>query len=245
MKVELRSESDIQIIRVSGPITTDKFAILKTALTKLFMVGKNKIVLELAGANELSSDILRELALLNLLASELSGRIVLAEVDDATRAKIQAFSKPPIVNCFVKTADAVASFKIPDPKPLAPPKPVAAPLPPPIGAAPAKPTVSTPAPAAITTPAPEEPAPGSPELLAVRQQFRQREVTELGPLRKQIEALSAENTTIKEQLLAMVMVRRSPPDAAAFDGKIKALEQQLEEFLTKEKEQKEKAAAKA
>ena len=241
MKIELRSESDVQIIRVSGPVTADKFAILKTALTKLFKVGKNKIVLELAGSKELSSDILRELALLNLLASELSGRIVLAEVDDATRAKIQTFSKPPVVNCYVKTSDAVTSFKAPPPKAEPAPAPRAAP-PPPVAAAPAPtPTPAPAAPAALA--APVGPDPGTPEFLAVKQQFRQREITELGPLRKQIESLAAENTSIKEQLLSMVMVRRSPPDGAAADAKIKALEQQLEDFLLKEKEQKEKAAA--
>ena len=239
MKIELRSESDVQIIRVSGPITADKFAILKTALTKLFKVGKNKIILELAGSKELSSDILRELALLNLLASELSGRIVLAEVDDATRAKIQSFSKPPVVNCYIKTTDAVTSFKAPPPKAEPAPAPKAAP-PAPVAAAP---TVA-PTPAAPAAPAaPVGPDPGTPEFLAIKQQFRQREITELGPLRKQIESLSSENTSIKEQLLAMVMVRRSPPDGPAADAKIKALEQQLEDYLLKEKEQKEKAAA--
>ncbi|MBC7691945.1 MAG: hypothetical protein H7222_09255 [Methylotenera sp.] len=211
MKLELNREKDVTILCASGPISPENLKVLRAGINKLFLDGKNKIILELAEASTISSEVLRELAVLNLLASELSGKIVLAGVDPVTRSKIENFSKPPVVISYATRADAVASFAPPPPAEL-----------------------KVPSPAAQATPATPTPAPGktSDAVSPEKAQIRQREITDLGALRKQIAQLEAENKTLKHNMLAMVMERRTPPDADSYDTKIKALEVQIVELLT-------------
>ena len=55
----------------------DGIAVLKAGLTKLLQNGKNRIIVHLFDCESLSSDVIRELAILDVFARELSGKIVL------------------------------------------------------------------------------------------------------------------------------------------------------------------------
>jgi hypothetical protein len=200
MKLELKTEKDIQILVVTGPLTEHDIKVLRAGITKLFKSGKNKIILELTDASGLPAEVLRELSVLNLLAREMSGEIVLSNVDAATQQKIKTFAKPPPVLSFPDRASAIESF----------------------------------------SPQQEPEAEGSKaledkkkEIQALKEQLRNKETSELAKLRKDNAELGAKIKTLEQQLLAMVIERRAPPDAQSYDEKIRSLETQVESLMTK------------
>lgn len=241
MQLKLEAVRDINVLVASGPIEPANFAVLKAGLKKLFKEGKNKIILELPDSSTLSTEILRELAVMNLLASELAGQILLAGISPLTRAKIESFSKPPVVRCFASRADAVEFFH---PKPSEE-KPAAAAAPAATPAAPATPT-ATPA----SAPAPEkkmdlgfldssakpEAAAASPTQNAdnakqMKSDIRAREINDLGELRKRLNEVEAENKELMSQLTKLVMTRRDPPDLDSWKEKVARLEKELADAI--------------
>ncbi len=127
MKLKLETIRDVSVLTASGPMDSENFAVLKAGIRKLLKDGKNRIVLELPDSGTLPPDVLRELAVLNLTAAELSGSIVLAKIAPLTRAKIESFSKPPVVRCFAEREQAF-DFFLPSTQeiPAAPPPPTPA-----------------------------------------------------------------------------------------------------------------------
>lgn len=215
MKLLLEKHRDLNILVASGPITAENFAVLRAGIRKLFTDGKNKIILDLPDSNGFTAEILRELAVMNLIAAELSGQLVLSSIEPLTRAKIDSFSKPPIVRCFKTREDAIHFF-YPEEKKVAPP-PVAASVAP----------SSAPSPAA---------SPVSDEKAAEqKQQFkadiRAKELGDVGSLRKRISELEEQNKELMVQLSTLVLTRRDPPDLASWQEKVSLLEKQLEETL--------------
>lgn len=119
MKLSLASTKGVEILSVSGSIIDHGAKVLRAGLTKILKTGKNRIVLELPSSQDLSSDAIRDIAAFDVLARELSGRIVLAGVSPALRTKIEAFAKPPVILCFDTSESAVDFFTAP-PRPETP-----------------------------------------------------------------------------------------------------------------------------
>lgn len=202
MKLALEKFKDIHILKASGSITPENFAILRAGIRKQFQDGKNKIILEIPDAQSFPSDILRDLAQMNLIASELSGQIVLAAIDISTRTKIEAFAKPPVVLCFETRERAIEFFYPPETQADAP---VAA--------------------HGATTAVPEKTAD------QFKEEIKAQEINTLGVLRKTISDLEAQNKELIIQLAHLVRQRRDPPDLASWQEKVVLLEKTLEETM--------------
>ncbi len=246
MKLKLEVVRDISVLVAEGPITPENFAILRAGIKKLFKDGKNKIILELPDSGTFTPPILREFATLNLMASELSGSIVLAQIAPLTRAKIEAFSKPPAVRCFTDRTIASEFFypKDADPIPYSP-----APAAIPVSAPPLSPTVAnpiaSPAPVAATLkvanptppkayvldPAPPTEAVSEEKAKQFKAEARSKELGDLGTVRKKLSELEAENAELKSQIAELVVTRRDPPDLESWKEKVMSLEKQLADAI--------------
>ena len=200
MKLDLKRKADIQILVASGPISSENFKVLKAGIKKLLTDGKNKIVLEIGQASELTAEILRELTELSLLASELSGRIVISGVDPILRAKIENFAKPPVIMCYETEEKALESFQ----------------------------NILGGSREDLLTGKTIDPTLQN-QQKELKEQIRKRELTDVG-LRKEISELQAENQTLKAQLLQMIIERRNPPDLDSSLERIKVLELQLDDL---------------
>ncbi len=112
MKLALRQEENCSVLEIQGSVDAKNFAVLKAGLTKLFQNGKNKIVLHLVSSpNDLSADVIRELAILDVFARELSGKIVIASESAELKSKVSTFAKPPIVAILPSVAKAIEYMK--------------------------------------------------------------------------------------------------------------------------------------
>ena len=111
MKISLRQEESASILEIQGTIDTHNFAVLKAGLSKLLQNGKNRIVLHLLTPAGLSNDVLRELAILDVFARELSGKLVIASDSMELKQKVEAFAKPPVVAFLPSVAKAVDYLK--------------------------------------------------------------------------------------------------------------------------------------
>lgn len=107
MKLNLRQEENVAILDVEGGIDVHNFAVLKAGLSKLLGHGKNRIVLHIPDAGEIAGEVLRELAILDVFARELSGKLVLASESSTLKAQVMSFAKPPIVAILPSVAKAV------------------------------------------------------------------------------------------------------------------------------------------
>jgi anti-anti-sigma factor len=116
MKVSLRHEDSIAILEVAGEVDAHSFQVLKAGLTKLLRDGKNRIILSLKDANELESDVLRELAIIDVFARELSGKIVLSAENEDLREGVKIFAKPPVIPILSSVALALDYFKKSEPQ---------------------------------------------------------------------------------------------------------------------------------
>jgi hypothetical protein len=222
MKLKLRAENDIQILTISELNSSKSVDVLRAGATQLLRNGKNRIVLELTEAKSVPAELLRELGRLKLLANELAGDIVLSGLDPETKQKIDLFAKPPFAISFLSTAQAIKYFKdsaAPEktkPSAAATPAAAAAPVP-----------VPTPAPSA----APHGTAAGT-SAEQFKEEIRQREMGELGQLRKQIEQLKKENQSLTQLLTQKLFALREPQDVAGYKKKIQELETQLASFVS-------------
>jgi hypothetical protein len=251
MKIKLETVRDVSILIASGPIEPSNFAILRAGVRKLLSDGKNKIILELPDSSQLSTPILRELAHLNLLANELAGQILLSSIAPLTRAKIEAFSKPPVVRCFASRGEALAVLQpaeeIPSiPKaaesPAATPKAEARPAPVPSrqANAPDEATSKDLSPSALAEAAAEEAADApSPDrsdedkdlIKQLRAELREKELAENADLRKRATDLERENKILKLQLAKLVLARKEPPEMEAWKEQILRLERELADAI--------------
>ncbi len=201
-------------------------AIVKAGITKFFQNGKNKILLELIDVKGLPDEILRELAMLDLMARELSGRIIILTADVHIKTKVEHFATPPVVPCVATREEAFKAFA---PKTDGIDGKSAAKV---AAQAAAVPVAPSPTPAVAASASATPPATGASDKEGLfKEQLKQREITELGPLRKQVAELENENKLIKDQLHAMIMARRSVAEPKALEEKIVSLEQQLADLV--------------
>lgn len=243
MKLRLEAVKDISVLVVEGAITPENFAVLRAGIKKLFKDGKNKIILELPDSGTFTPPILREIASLNLMAAELAGSIVLAQIAPLTRAKIEAFSKPPAVRCFADR-EAAAEFFYPKGSEEIPKAPATTPS----QTAPVPSVTPNPLPASnVESPTPSKgfsldvPAPTSGSATAAstsedratqfKAEIRAKEMGDLGATRKKLSELEAENTELKSRLAELVISRRDPPDLDAWKEKVSILERKLADAI--------------
>jgi hypothetical protein len=211
MKLKLEAVRDVNVLVASGPIEPANFAVLKAGIRKLFKDGKNKIILELPDSSTFSPEILREFAALNLLASELAGQILLAGIAPLTRAKIDSFSKPPVVRCFPDRTAAVEFFhpKAPEEAAKKEPKPD---------------SLNESKTAAPSTQADPDPS-------TAKADIRAKEIGDLGELRKRLTELETENRELMAELSRMTTTRRDPPDLDSWKEKVSRLEKELTDAI--------------
>lgn len=230
MKIKLSNQGEIQILSTSEAITIQDIKVLKAGVGNLFKNGKNKVIVEIAPGTSLPSEVLRELAVLDIFARELAGKIVVSGINEQTKKQIEAYGRPPIVHCFVTREEALAAFKPePKPEPKAEAKPATEKAQAPAAAAPAP---AAAAPAASST---GDTSAADAEIQKLREQIKNAEAGELGALRKKVAQLEEENATLKAQIITLFTARATAPDNASLEEKIKALETKLEEKLQEAK----------
>jgi len=212
MKLLLEKQKDVNILVASGAINAENFQVLRAGIRKLFSEGKNKIIIDLPDSNTFTAEILREFAVMNLIAAELSGQLVLSSIEPLTRAKIDSFSKPPAVRCFLTKEDAVRFFH-PETKPAEAPSPAAK------------------AGAPSTAASPADPGAGEDQKKQFKSEVRAKELGDVGSLRKRISELEAQNEELMLQLTKLVVTRRDPPDLSAWKEKVELLEKQVADSL--------------
>ena len=110
MKLQLAEHKGIHVLTIDGSIAGRDAQVLKAGIAKLFKDGKNRLVLDVRPPPQMDEETIRELSVMNKLAKELSGEIVLAIEEAASRSKVETTSQPSPVKCFVTKAEAVAFF---------------------------------------------------------------------------------------------------------------------------------------
>lgn len=109
MKLELDHHENIAILNVSGEVDARQGEILLAGVKRLLRDGKNKILLVMKEVKSIDPDALRELAVLNITAKELSGRIAIVHrQSDDTFAN---FSSPPVIDLFHERDEATEFLK--------------------------------------------------------------------------------------------------------------------------------------
>ena len=226
MKLQLRSDKNIEFLKVEGEITPRDVQVIRAGLTKVLGAGKNRIIVELMNAEQVPPEALREIAKLDLLARELSGRILLTGVNPGLRAQIAQFAHPPVIPCFESSEEAVRYLvegeKKPEETPLAIQRPATD--------------------AKITTPSPEEAAQARAQY---KEQILAQEKDALGVLRKKVEALEKENLVLHEKFVQLFIGRKVIPDEKTYQDKIENLEAQLQKYLLDQQQQTKGAGSKS
>jgi anti-anti-sigma regulatory factor len=123
MKLSLSEQAGVWILSGTGEISDHDIQVLKAGLTKLFNSGKNRIVIDLADAERIPPEMLREIARLDITARELSGRVVLSGINERLKEQIAQFAVPSVVECVESKEAAVAKLQEKGPPPTAAPAP--------------------------------------------------------------------------------------------------------------------------
>lgn len=212
MKISLSRDRAVDILTAAGPIEPRDAEILKAGVSKLIRDGKNQIAIEISEAR-VPTEMIRELVALDLLARELSGRVIVVTAQKPLRIEIENFARPTTLESFESRAQALEFFDKINAAPLAP--------------LPVAPSASTSLPAAP----PVDQKPAEEEVKLLKEQIRERELKEVGELRKTIARLEDENKALLAQLQTLVMERRAPPDEAAYRERVRDLEDKLEKLM--------------
>ncbi len=208
MKLRLAVEGSVQILILTESITSKDVAIIKAGVGKLLKNGKNRIILEMDGANSLPDEVIRDIGVLDNLARELAGRIVIVCANEILKKKLEVFAKPPLVLCCTTRKSALAAFSLPElldegqesnQNPL-------------LGG---------------STPQSTPPFTRS----TAKDAALAEEVGELGRVRRELAEMKKENQILHDQLLGLVKSRRQNVDSEALLEKIRALELEVEKLL--------------
>jgi hypothetical protein len=238
MKLALSSAEGISVLTGTGQVSVHDLDVLRAGLTKLLKSGRNRIVLELSEAEMIPDGLIRELSKFDMLARELSGRVILAGNNEKLQKRVVQFAEPPVIECFNGKDAALKYFREKD-------KPATTPAPPPAVAAAAVAATKSAAPAAPagsaqtppTATGAQGPAPGTDPAAAIdpKQAFktavRQKELTEATDLRKRIADLENENTLLAKQLHTAWLASRTAPTQTAQQAELETLRQRMEEIL--------------
>ena len=111
MKLALRQEEGLSVLEVSGGVDAHNFQILKAGISKLLREGKNRIILHFTEADQLSGEVIRELAIIDVFARELSGKIVLSSPNKLLKESVRSFAKPPVIPILSTVELALEYFR--------------------------------------------------------------------------------------------------------------------------------------
>ena len=216
MKLTLSKDRNVDILNAAGAIEERDVKILKVGITKLIKDGKNQVAIEISEPR-VPTDLLRDLVELDLLARELSGRVVIIALSAELKTQVETYSNPPTLGVFSDRDSACAHFESLNAAPLAPiPTTTAEGL----DLAAVAGDVS----AAVT---PTNPAQAAEEQKKYKEDIRKRELTDIGDLRKTIARLEEENKALLTQMETLVADRRAPPNEAAYIERVRDLEDKL------------------
>lgn len=217
MKLTLTQQDGVAVLTAAGDVSTHDIDVLRAGLTKLMSSGKNQVLLELTDTEKIPPDMIREISKFDLLARELSGRVMLVGLE-ALRTRVIQFAQPPVIECFTDKAIAIQQIKAkPSQKTKA-----------------SEPPAPSPAPAPTASPAASSSTPHSsrPEDVAkLKSEIRQRELTDATSLRKRISDLENENKLLMERLHKAMVAHQTPSTAVAQQAQVQALQAQLEGLL--------------
>jgi hypothetical protein len=111
MKLTMALQDGVAILTGTGPVSAKDVQILRAGLAQLLKSGRNRVALVLPSEGDrIPPDLLREISTFDVLARELSGRIVLAGVSPAFRDQLSRFALPPVITCFETLEGAIRSF---------------------------------------------------------------------------------------------------------------------------------------
>ncbi|MBU6376347.1 MAG: hypothetical protein KGQ59_10155 [Bdellovibrionales bacterium] len=228
MKLNLSQDRGIQLLSATGAVESSDVRVFGAGMGKLIRDGKNQLAVEMDQEN-IPDDLIRELMTLDLVARELSGRLVVIALQSALKTKLENFARPMSLEVFSDRTSALDFFE----------KVNSAPLGPISGSQPeqsaeaAKEDALTAAPATPSAPAtaPSGPPPEE-QIKQLKEDIRQRELKELGQLRETISRLENENKALLDQFRTYFRDRRTPPDERAYQQRITDLEARIEELMT-------------
>jgi len=220
MKLTLAREQSVEILTATGAIASRDAQILKVGIGKFIRDGRNQIAIEVTEGG-LPTEVTRELVAIDLLARELSGRVVVVSASEEVKRDIENFARPATLEVFDTRAGALAFFESINAAPLSPI---------PVPTEEAAPFVATPDVVA------EDPA-----AKQLKGEIRQRELKDVGDFRKLIAKLEDENKALLAQLQTLVVERRAPPDEQAYRDRVRDLEDKLERLMEEVGKEKEKA----
>lgn len=210
MKLSLAAKNGVNILNVAGAVDIKNFQILKAGITKLLKDGKNKILLNFQGAEKIEADVIREVAILDILARELSGRIAISCDNPELKQEIVNFSKPPVIPIFATDDLAVEFFNKAE-------------------ANKEQPEVTADEINAIKATLEKK----EKEILALQEHIKTLDPAEMQKLRVEKQELVTMNNDLEQRLKDMVITRRSPPDEASYMEKIAQLEQAVKDLTSK------------
>jgi hypothetical protein len=100
----------VAILEVQENVSAENVSVLRAGITKLLKSGKNKIILNLVDAKQVSIEVIRDVIKLHLVAAELKGEIALCGYPDLVAQAVRGFASPPPVKFFVTKEQALASM---------------------------------------------------------------------------------------------------------------------------------------
>ena len=215
MKLELSAQDGVSILTVTGPIDKHKFKVLKAGIVKLFKDGKNKIVLNFNNVEKMESEVIREIAILDITAKELAGKIALSGVTAELKSSIENFAKPPIIPHFAKKEEAIEFIAKAEPEEELLPGEMQKLL-----------------------------QQKDKEIKSLESQLKLRDPTELKALREENAKVKLRISELEQQLNTMIKQQRLPPDAGAVAEKIRVLEENVKTMTKKLKKAEPQAASK-
>jgi anti-anti-sigma factor len=204
MKISLGQQDGIAVLEVKGAIDIRNLQVLKAGLSKLLRDGRNRIILNLEDSDTLDSDVIREIAILNVFARELAGQILITSTNETLKENILNFSKPPVVPFLPTIALAVEYFQKQKPE-----------------------TEDSPEDAAELRKKLEL---KEKEVEALLAKIKMLDPSELQRARSATVEAQARADLLKAQLEKLLLERRAPVDASGFIAKIDALEETVKKL---------------
>jgi anti-anti-sigma regulatory factor len=207
MKLQLAAKNGVTILSVTGSLDTKSFTILKAGIAKLFRDGKNKIILNLSSSEKLDNDVIRDLAILDINAKELSGSIALSGVGPELKQGIANFSKPPVIAIFANDEQALEYFQ--------------------------KLSLDAEEPEEDAGLLKKQLAAKEKEVEALKAQVKLLDPAQLQAARAKETELAAKNKELENQMRTLLLERRLPPDVEAVEAKISVLEGTIKDLTKK------------
>jgi anti-anti-sigma factor len=198
VKISLKEESGVTILSVAGGVDTHGTEVLKAGISRLFQSGKNRIVLNLEDATEIAGEALRELAILDVFARELSGKIVLVATQPSLKESVRQFARPPVIPIASSVSQALEVFAQVTEADAADPETVLALV--------------------------KRAEKAEREAAALREELARLDTRAVGELRAANEKLKAQVAILEGQVEELTRAGRTPPGGEAFLEKIAALE---------------------